>query len=191
MPPRKIYFLQLLGQKEMDKETKKIVRELSKAVASSISKGRALLQDIEPIREPKTSLISAIKKAIKVMFDETPTEVEFSHTKKLPTFNPLLETKILRIVQEALMNIRKHAQATKAKMKISYRQGILNLTIKDNGAGFNLKQAAQKATEHYGLLFMQERAFLAKGKIEVQSKPGKGTTLRASFNLEVAKKASK
>ncbi len=79
------------------------------------------------------------------------------------------------------MNVRKHAQATKVKVKMAFRSGVLSLTIKDNGVGFDLKNAVRKPTGHYGLLFMQERASLAEGKVEIQSKPGKGNNFEGFF----------
>jgi signal transduction histidine kinase len=88
-------------------------------------------------------------------------------------------------VQEALMNVRRHAQASKVSIKVSSSKDKLKIEIKDDGVGFDVEKVS-KSTEHFGLLAMEERAKLVRGKITIKSKPGKGTTIKGVFPLKVA-----
>jgi two-component system NarL family sensor kinase len=66
-------------------------------------------------------------------------------------------------------------------MKLDLRGTILIIEITDNGAGFSKRTAVKKASGHYGLLSMQERARLINGSFSIKSRAGKGTTVKCSF----------
>jgi signal transduction histidine kinase/ligand-binding sensor domain-containing protein len=98
---------------------------------------------------------------------------------------PETEQEILRIAQEAIHNVKKHAAASTLTVRLDYNPRELELAIADNGRGFDVSQ--QKAEEgHYGLTGMHERSTLIHGEIEILSKPGNGTRLRLSVNLSRA-----
>lgn len=177
------YFLQTLEHHQLPDKTKKIINGLKEAVSSSIVKGRALLQEIEPIQKPQASFNSAIKKSIEIILGDSNVKVEFNLAKKLPQLDPSVETNILRIIQETFLNIRKHSKATKAWLTISYKQGKIKLKIQDNGLGFDQKKVQASTIGHYGLLLMKERAALANGILEIKSEPGKGSLIEGTFNL--------
>ena len=92
---------------------------------------------------------------------------------------PRVERELLRIAQEALLNVKHHAQATEVSVDLHYSSDTLMLTIEDNGAGFSVDEGMGKAG-HYGLLGMNERAALIDGRLTLASEPGRGTkvTLR-------------
>jgi signal transduction histidine kinase len=88
---------------------------------------------------------------------------------------PDIETNIYRIVQEALTNVLRHAQATHADVLLeSCEQGLL-LIIEDNGIGFDYDEAVQRG--RLGLFGMRERAEMLGGHLVVESSPGAGTTV--------------
>jgi signal transduction histidine kinase len=94
--------------------------------------------------------------------------------------NPLeLETAIYRIVQEALTNATRHGCAGRAIVEIVERNRTIRLTVRDDGRGFD--PAAN--TDGFGLQGMRERAELLGGTLTVDSAPGQGTTVTASFPL--------
>ena len=95
--------------------------------------------------------------------------------------NPLQEVQILRIVQEALINTRKHAQATTVSVIISQRNEELQVEVSDDGRGFNPLAIKREEWPHLGLQTMQERAEAVGGTFEVESTPGKGTKVRVSI----------
>ena len=92
---------------------------------------------------------------------------------------PEAESLLFRIVQEALNNIRRHAEASEAQVVMEFTDGRIKLTISDNGKGFEVSGRVDDLPRSgkLGLAGMQERAQLLGGTIEVQSTLGKGTTL--------------
>ena len=86
---------------------------------------------------------------------------------------------VIRCVGEGLANVAQHAQATQAWVSISPNKGLLQVTVRDDGRGFDVD--ADAAGGHYGLLGLRERARLAGGQLTVDSRPGEGTTLRMTF----------
>ncbi len=90
-----------------------------------------------------------------------------------------IELSVFRIVQEALSNIQKHAHASEASVKVEFARDVIKLTVKDNGQGFNSAEMMDDLPHNgkLGLLGMQERMWLLGGTMEIESKPGEGTTL--------------
>ena len=86
---------------------------------------------------------------------------------------------VYRIAQEALNNISKHANATIANLLIEHQDGTLTLIVEDNGAGFDPADLSARTNghEHMGLVGMRERAALVHGSFEIESQPGRGTTI--------------
>ena len=94
-------------------------------------------------------------------------------------FSPEVESLLFRIVQEALNNIRRHAQASEAQVVMEFAEDRTKVTISDNGRGFELLGRVDDLPRSgkLGLAGIQERVRLLGGTIEVQSTLGKGTTL--------------
>ncbi len=86
----------------------------------------------------------------------------------------------LRIVDEALHNVQKHADATRIRVRVSVRAETLILSVDDNGRGFN----PSGSFSGHGLTGMRERAALLGGRLEIRSAPGDGTSVR--LHLPVA-----
>jgi PAS domain S-box-containing protein len=82
---------------------------------------------------------------------------------------------LFRVAQEALRNVAKHAKISKASVELRRADGVLKLRIADGGVGMETGSAASKAG--LGLLNIQERARLVGGKVEIESGPGKGTSI--------------
>jgi two-component system sensor histidine kinase DegS len=94
-----------------------------------------------------------------------------------------VETMLFRIVQEALNNIGKHANATEALITIEYSEEKIILTISDNGKGFELSESidALPRKGKLGLAGIKERASLLGGIVDITSSSAKGTCL----NIEI------
>lgn len=89
--------------------------------------------------------------------------------------DPAVESTIYRLVQEALSNAAKHADAERVDVKLTATPGAVEVLIKDDGRGFDMSVR----TDGFGLMGMRERAALVRGTLEVESVPDAGTTLRA------------
>lgn len=91
---------------------------------------------------------------------------------------PAVQLQVLRIVQEALSNIRKHAGAEHVDVRLgSDGDGCLRLEVHDDGRGFDLTALPRKGSPRFGLLMMRERAESVGGRLEIDSAPGAGTRL--------------
>ncbi len=90
-------------------------------------------------------------------------------------FEPTVEAQLLRIIQEALTNARKHAQAKSVQVSIELEDSRAQVIVQDDGAGFDPALLEAAEGQKFGLRFMRERAEDAGGSLEVQSAPGAGT----------------
>jgi len=97
-----------------------------------------------------------------------------------------LEASLLRICQESLANILKHANATQVTVTLTFHDSQVRLAIRDNGVGFDPKnpRTRDKESGGFGLITMRERARLLGGELTAQSEPGKGTLVEAILPLE-------
>ncbi len=93
--------------------------------------------------------------------------------------NPVVELQLLRIIQEALSNVRKHARAKSAQVGFSVSESMLQITIRDDGQGFDPVAVANPPGEGFGLQTMRERAEGLGGCLQVASQPGQGTQVVA------------
>jgi signal transduction histidine kinase/ligand-binding sensor domain-containing protein len=106
--------------------------------------------------------------------------------------DPAFESEFLRIAQEALTNIIRHAQATTAFIDLRYQPTSLTLTVTDNGRGFHPSNNTLARTGHFGLQGMRERAAQINAQLTIESDPGHGTriTLRAPIPTKKGIKTS-
>ncbi|MCL5962491.1 MAG: GAF domain-containing protein [Chloroflexi bacterium] len=88
---------------------------------------------------------------------------------------PHVETTVYRIIQEALQNVKKHAQATKTDVFLDFGPGSLKVIVRDDGRGF--RQQVGTEEWHLGLMSMQERALSVGGRMDIRSITGRGTKL--------------
>jgi len=89
---------------------------------------------------------------------------------------PEVATAVYRLVQEALTNVVKHANADRVTLEIAEQGAKLSVTVQDDGSGFDSKQ---RKNGGFGLIGMNERVELVGGRLEIDSRPGGGTTVRA------------
>jgi two-component system sensor histidine kinase DegS len=94
--------------------------------------------------------------------------------------SPAMEVAVYRIVQEALINIRKHAQASHAQVDARFLVDQIVVTVQDDGIGFAVPEDTAELVNMggLGLMGVEERVQLFGGQMSVESKPGQGTTVR-------------
>ena len=158
-------------------EAADIVPALRAGVKESYEDVRELLQNFRS-RLEEDDLNSALRKAVRKFRDQTGIDAHFSAdgAGKLP-FSREEQLQILFIVQEALSNIRKHAQADSVNVRVSDGQDF-SLSISDNGVGFDSSAEPGEADRRVGLHIMQERAEHINAMLDIASRPGAGTTIR-------------
>jgi two-component system sensor histidine kinase DegS len=91
------------------------------------------------------------------------------------------QTVVLRVVQEALQNVRKHAGATNVVVATSRSDGQWVVEVRDDGRGFDTGAVAARGRRNFGLQFMRERAELVGAQFEVRSRPEAGTVVRLAI----------
>ena len=104
---------------------------------------------------------------------------------------PEIETQLLRIVQEALSNVARHAGVDRARILVTFHSDEVQVIIEDDGCGFDAtgqisKPAGERTTDHFGLAIMRERAESVGGRLEVRSAPGEGARVIVRLPLSLA-----
>jgi signal transduction histidine kinase len=97
--------------------------------------------------------------------------------------NEATQTVALRVVQEALQNVRKHAGATNVVVASALEDGQWVLEVRDDGRGFDTGAVAARGRRNFGLQFMRERAELVGAQFDVRSRPEAGTVVRLAIPL--------
>ena len=92
-----------------------------------------------------------------------------------PRFSPDVEVQLVRIIQEALTNIRKHAGATRAVVRFDVEGDCCCVTVRDDGQGFEPGKIPEEGCHHFGILSMRERAQGIGANLEIDTAPGTGT----------------
>ena len=91
---------------------------------------------------------------------------------------------LYRVVQECLLNIKKHSQATRVLFHCKKTEQKYEILIQDNGKGFTMEEAEDKANSHFGLALIHEGVNLLNGTIHVSSAIGRGTTIDIKIPLD-------
>jgi len=105
-------------------------------------------------------------------------EAKFSLFGAYRPMPPDTEREILRVAQEAIHNVKKHAGAQHLFVQLEYRPSEVALEVRDDGSGFAADQKPESASGQYGLTGMKERAATIGANLEISSEPGTGTTIR-------------
>jgi len=137
------------------------------------------VQDLRPSLLDDLGLIPAVRSLVKDLQESDGIGVDLKVLGRERRFSPEVELLLFRIVQEAISNTRRHAQASEARVVVEFAEDRTKVTITDNGRGFEPPGRLDDFTRSgkLGLAGMQERARLLGGTLEVKSTPGKGTTL--------------
>lgn len=153
--------------------------EVTTLLRGHIEEIRELINQLRPLALDQLGLVEALRQYVERFGEESGIRASLTVFGSLPT-DPLTEVTIYRVVQESLTNVRKHAQATAVKVMVNRSDGHVEVTVSDDGRGFDPEKAATPAGLGIGLTSMRERAELVGGSFTVQSSPGQGcqTVLR-------------
>jgi len=149
----------------------------------TLTEVRRLIYDLRPSILDDFGLAAALRSYVKETIEPQGIEVAMNIAglhDRLPSY---VETAVFRIVQEALTNILKHAGANRAKVDVAQRDGRIEMTITDDGRGFNLNEVTTSREGGMGLLGMRERAGLLGGTMTIHSTSGGGTRLEVAIPI--------
>ena len=165
------------GQEELE--------ELTELVRGTVAEARHVIANLRPTTLDDFGLATAVRLQVEEMRDEG---YEASYEEELgeERLPVALETALFRVVQEALTNVRKHAETDRIRVALGRRDGTIRLEVRDWGHGFRASEVGAGGGgpgERVGLSSMRERVALLGGKLEVHSEPGEGTSVVAEVPL--------
>jgi signal transduction histidine kinase len=165
-------------------EMRDTLRGLSRDVQACSNDIRAMMNDLRPTVLDDLGFSAALREYVARMSDEAPFELRLAIEDGVGVGRAEAEAMLFRIVQEALLNVRKHANARRVEIAFGRGEnGRGALTIADDGEGFD-----PDTTEpgHFGLLTMRERAEALGGELEIASSIGGGTKVTVRLAARVA-----
>lgn len=139
----------------------------------NLAESRRIVWEMRPAALVDASLGEALRDLAQRLSDDIGIEVATNVTGRPVTLEAGEENEILRVAQEALNNIRRHAGASRVNMTLSYMEEAVVLDVEDDGVGIT-SESASKGT---GMRSMRERAETLGGRLIVESSPGDGTTV--------------
>jgi signal transduction histidine kinase len=174
----------LLGLKALedapDADTRRLALEnVRHQVLETLHAVRRLAVELRPKALDDFGLVPAVERLAESFIEQTGLMLDVEARLSEGRFSSELETALYRMVQEALTNIVKHAQARHVSIVLTSGHGLITALIEDDGRGFEV----DAAREGMGLDGMRERLGLIGGKLTIESRPGGGTTLIAKVPL--------
>ena len=156
-----------------------------KLVTEMISIVRDVMSDLRPIVLDEYGLEAALHAYLTKFESRYGIHVGFDRSSRiLPHLGAGLEMTILRIAQEALLNIARHAHADQVTLSLQCDDETLLLVIEDNGVGIQSWHVPANGRSGHGLMLMRERAEAVGGTLKISSIPSKGTRIEAYLPYE-------
>jgi signal transduction histidine kinase len=175
----------LLGLKPLeealaDHPARAALAELRGLVVGALQDVRRLAVELRPAVLDDFGLGPALERLTDSFAEQRDIRVDFHSALGETRLPNEVETTLYRVVQESLTNIVKHANARNVSVSVARREFTVAAVIEDDGAGFDQRAVSEGGV---GLLGMRERLALVDGRLEIESRPGAGTTIVAEVPL--------
>ena len=175
----------LLGLKPLevsmaDDQSRAALAELREHVVAALQDVRRLAVELRPAVLDDFGLVPALERLTDAFAEQTNIRVDFHSALGDTRLPNEVETALYRVVQESLTNIVKHANAQRVSVSIARRPSGAAAVVEDDGKGFDQRTLRE---DGLGLLGMRERLGLIDGRLEIESRPGAGTTVVAEVPL--------
>ena len=157
-------------------EAQATLKEVLTTTEDTYQEVRDTLNQLQAETGPITK---ALENYVAAFGEQSGIETHFQATPPDVHLQAPVELQLLRIVQEALRNVRRHSKATQAQVQMTVNRKTVQLIIQDNGRGFDYNEKATGDSGHHGLVVMRERAEGMGGSLNITSVPGQGTLIRA------------
>jgi signal transduction histidine kinase len=175
----------LKKQAGTNEEFQKKVAEAEQLIAQSMETVHAFARELRPAALDHLGVLAAVRAHLTSFSRRTGIRTELAAHSDLARLSPQCSEVIFRIVQEAMSNVYKHAEATRVKVEFGSSGGELTMEIADNGRAFDVgEKMGAKRTGRLGLIGMRERVRLVGGTFDVDSAAGKGTRVLVRIPLE-------
>jgi signal transduction histidine kinase len=166
------------------KDIQRSIERTQRLIEHSVSTVHRFARELRPTALDDLGLIPALHSYLKSFRAETGIRVSLSAAAEVEKASGEKRTVLYRVAQEALANVTRHAQATQVEVKFEILDGIIAMSIRDNGRGFQ-SDRVRRATKsrRLGMLGMKERLEMVGGNFNVASGPGQGSTVLARIPL--------
>jgi signal transduction histidine kinase len=157
---------------DLGPEAHALCDELDEAIDAGLTEARQAVMALRTVDDPDADPRDLMRRYVDDYGDRFGIRTEFTCAADIPPLGTRAEAELLRIAQEALSNVRRHADATVVRVDLGATDGLVRLTVRDNGRGFD---PAAIAGRGFGLTSMSERAALIGGRLSIESRPRDGT----------------
>lgn len=164
---------------DLDKAREEL-RDLKKTIRDSLQDVRRIIYNLRPMSLDDLGLIPTLQRYVTTFQEESGISVSFQTKGSQPELKSEISVTVLRIIQEAMNNVAKHARADCITIHIEFMPIELKLFVIDDGVGFDIEKLKEKIDDissGFGLISMRERVELLNGEMNISSEPGKGTRL--------------
>jgi len=156
-------------------QAKAELREIQEVARDAYRDVRESILDLRTTITPGTGLIPTLKEYLHKFSQQSGVRAELViEGDGNMEFTPAAEIQLLRIVQEALTNVRKHSQASRAWVRFEADEEGALITVEDDGRGFDPSRFGQDDQQHFGLQTIRERAESVRGNVQISAQPGQG-----------------
>lgn len=158
------------------------LEELQRLTSDTLKGLRSFVQDLRPSTLDHLGLVAALEGLTNDLEKRSCIETTVEVRGEVRRLAPEQEVGLFRILQEALNNARRHSQATRVTVEVTFEPNKVRMSISDNGCGFEVSERMHNlvSTGKLGLIGMYERARLLGGRLVIRSEPGRGTTVGVS-----------
>ncbi|GAA5415676.1 signal transduction histidine-protein kinase/phosphatase DegS [Paraliobacillus ryukyuensis] len=156
------------------------MKSVRSMVRSSLYEVRRIIYDLRPMALDDLGLVPTIKKYVENMAEYNQMNITFTPLSLWDRLDAKYEVALFRLIQEAVQNAIKHAEASKIDVKLEKSSNTILVIIKDDGKGFDVKQRKENS---FGLIGMKERLEMLNGSIDIHSKVGQGTRIEIQVPL--------
>ena len=144
---------------------------------TALAEVRRMSRALRPSVLDDLGLEAALRWLVRTTSEASGLDIELAWNEPAVELDRQSETLVFRIVQEALTNTVKHAEASRARVVVEAGDSMLYVSISDNGIGFDADEVLSASDRGFGARGMRDRAELFGGRLQVESEPGGGTTL--------------
>lgn len=159
------------------------IEEIGRTARANLTEARRMVWALRPRALADASLIDALDELAAAFRAETGIDTRSTVGGDARGLDPEGESTLLRVAQEALANVRKHAQATRVGLTLTYLDGAVSLDVRDDGVGFDPDRRVRRLDGQqdggFGLTAMRERLEQSGGTLTIESATGSGTTVVA------------
>ncbi|MGP8306386.1 sensor histidine kinase [Vibrio sp. YIC-376] len=152
-----------------------------------IEKVRHKSAELRPGIISEVCFINAIKRLLEKMSSTLNNEIKFTFKEKFPDVSQQLKTDLFRIIQEAVNNVIRHANASSILVHLDFNKDTITVEISDDGIGFEINKIKRKVNTHLhlGLLGIEERAMRHNGKLYIKSEINTGTRILVELKYDI------